>query len=466
MSRLGEWVGDQRALQGDHGGRGVAVQLGELEAQRGVQLGERGAPSVGPRLVAVLGQQLAAVNVERPLIGGRVAIGSRARRGSLEGIDIDLSLENNGAIDEHHCGRAVGARGIERAAGGIERLVQVVRGRVGVAVGPQQLGEPLAVHAAVGRQREDLDQRLGLAQPPRAIGDDVVADGDRETAQQADARLGCVARGSPLPDEPNARTRGRRARWRSPRTAAARGLDCARRPTATRASPVRWRADMRQPAHHISQRILQRDTDPHHLSQACGHPQRFRRRRFPQPESSRERRSRRSPAFACGCRIKPFRRTRSTLAEEHLGAAVLAPTPSRRTACVRRTRWPFSEPHPYKRSSPLAGVLPAARVMPGVRFTPGPGQYCRGPCVAPPHRGATPESFGHWCPNPAELGRIGQSRGSASSPDELVSGSAVRFARSAARSCGCSPEAEVAGSNPAGRVPRERSAEPNAACRP
>jgi hypothetical protein len=71
------------------------------------------------------------------------------------------------------------------------------------------------VHPAVGRQREDLDQRLGLAQPPRAIGEDVVADGDRETAQQADARLGAVARGSPLPDEPNAGTRGRRARRRS-----------------------------------------------------------------------------------------------------------------------------------------------------------------------------------------------------------------------------------------------------------
>ena len=182
VSRLRERVGDQRALQGDHGGRRVAVQLGELEAQRGVELGERSTLSVGPRLVAVFRQQRAAVKAERPLIGGRVAIGSRARRSSLEGINVDLSLKNNRAIDQHHCGCAVGARGVERAAGGIEGLVQVVRGCVGVAVGPQQLGEALAVHAAVGRQREDLDQRLGLAQPPRAIGDDVVAGGDRETA--------------------------------------------------------------------------------------------------------------------------------------------------------------------------------------------------------------------------------------------------------------------------------------------
>jgi hypothetical protein len=101
-------------------------------------------------------------------------------------------------IDQHDRSRAVGARGIERAAGAIERLVQIVRGCVGIVVRPQQLGEALAMHAAVGRQREDLDQRLGLAKPPSAIGDDVIADGDRETAQQADARLGAVARGSSL----------------------------------------------------------------------------------------------------------------------------------------------------------------------------------------------------------------------------------------------------------------------------
>jgi hypothetical protein len=128
-----------------------------------------------------------------------------------------MSDEDDGAVYQRQRGRAVGARGVERAAGGKERLVQVVRGCVGVALGPQQLSEALAVHAAVGRQRKDLDQRLRLAQPPRAIGDDAVADGDRETAQQADARLASVARGSPLPDEPNASTRGRRAHQRSPR---------------------------------------------------------------------------------------------------------------------------------------------------------------------------------------------------------------------------------------------------------
>jgi hypothetical protein len=162
------------------------------------------------------------------------------------------------------------------------------------------------VHAAVGRQREDLDQRLGLAQPPRAIGHDVVADGDRETAQQADARLGAIARGSPLPDEPNASTRGRRARRRSPRTGAARGP---RHDRPRHARAGRRRAEMRSPTGrpHQAQRsarapcrcraapqrrgrpgadhqrahrtvvILQRDTHPPPLSHGCGRPQRLRR---------------------------------------------------------------------------------------------------------------------------------------------------------------------------------------------
>jgi len=94
VGRLRERVGDQRALQGDHGGRRVAVQLGELEAQRGVQLGERSPPSIRPRLVTVLGQQVAAVKAERPLIDGRVAIFSCACRSSLERINVDLSVED------------------------------------------------------------------------------------------------------------------------------------------------------------------------------------------------------------------------------------------------------------------------------------------------------------------------------------------------------------------------------------
>ena len=168
------------------------MQLGELEAQPGVQLTQRSAPRIRPRLITILGQQRAAVKTERPLIRGRVTIGSSPRRSRLKPINVNPSRKNNRAVHERHGGRAISARAVERTARGIEGLVEVIRGCVSVSVGPQHLSETLAMHAPIGRQREDLHQRLGLTQSPRAIGDHAVADGDRETAQQADTRLAAV----------------------------------------------------------------------------------------------------------------------------------------------------------------------------------------------------------------------------------------------------------------------------------
>ena len=190
----------------------------------------------------------------------------------------------------------------------------------------------------------------------------------------------------PLPDGPNACTRGRRARWRSPRTAAAedstaRG-DRPRRHARAQSAGAR----MRQPAHQHLAAGSRRDTHPHHLSQAC----------------------RASPAV-----------------------------PARR----------FLSP-----KAVASGALPLP-VIAGVPFTPGPGQYSRGRCVAPQHRVQGPNLWA-LVPKPLRIGpNRAYSRGCRSSPDEQVSGSAVRFAGSVARSCGCPPEAEAAGSNPAGRVP-------------
>jgi hypothetical protein len=124
-------------------------------------------------------------------------------------------------------------------------------------------------------------------------------------------RLGAVARDSPLPDEPNASTRGRRARRRSPRTGAARGPRLARDDRPRRSSrstalargsavanrsatpgaalctrPCRWRAAsqrQRRPMVLITSTrtgpvmILQRDTHPPPLSHGCGRPQQLRR---------------------------------------------------------------------------------------------------------------------------------------------------------------------------------------------
>ena len=57
-----------------------------------------------------------------------------------------------------------------------------------------------------------------------------------------------------------------------------------------------------------------------------------------------------------GCRIKPFRRTRSTLAEEHLRAAVHDALATDRLRATDEMA--IFGPHPYKRSSPLARGFP------------------------------------------------------------------------------------------------------------
>ena len=196
MGGLGQRVDDERALERGDRLRVVAVELGELDAQGAVQLEQRGAARVGPRLVAVLGQQLAGVEVERGLVGGGLARGARAGGGGLEGVDVDLGLEGDDAVAE---AQGVGA---DRAARGVQRLVEVVGRGLGVAVGPQQIGQALAVQAALGGEGQELDQRLGLAQAPRALLDDAVLGGDREAAQQTHARYASRPSESPLGGRP------------------------------------------------------------------------------------------------------------------------------------------------------------------------------------------------------------------------------------------------------------------------
>src|SRR3954468_3629904 len=74
----------------------------------------------------------------------------------------------------------------ERAARDVQGLVEVVRGRLGSAVGPQELGRALAVDAPIRRKRQQLDEALPLAQPPRPLGHDLVADTRLEGAEQSD----------------------------------------------------------------------------------------------------------------------------------------------------------------------------------------------------------------------------------------------------------------------------------------
>jgi hypothetical protein len=179
---LGQRIDMQRALErGDRLGV-VAVELGQLDAQGAMELEQRGAACVGPRLVAVLGEQLPGVDVERRLVGADVAGRAGVGGGRLERFDVDLGLEGDDAVAEAQRARADGA------ARGVQDLMEVVGRGLGVAVGPQEVGQALAVEPALGGEGEELHERLGLAQAPRAPLDEAVLRRDGEAAQQAYAR--------------------------------------------------------------------------------------------------------------------------------------------------------------------------------------------------------------------------------------------------------------------------------------
>ncbi len=85
----------------------------------------------------------------------------------------------------------------QRAAGGMDDLVETVScGRRHLA-GPQRFHQLLAMQPVPPGQGQQLDQRAGLALSPRLIRDRPRRARDAEAAQQIDAPGGCFVHGSP-----------------------------------------------------------------------------------------------------------------------------------------------------------------------------------------------------------------------------------------------------------------------------
>ena len=173
-------------------GLGRWRELGQLVAQSAVDLIELLAASAGPVLIAIFGQELAAVGIEGRPIGGCSAQLARRRRGLHEAHEIDLDrivpAERDQLLMQLQATAPVDPDRVEGATGGVDRLVQIVARGVRVALRPEQLGCLLGVKAPLGRQRQQLDQALRLAQPPSAVGDRVTAPGDGERPEEVDAQ--------------------------------------------------------------------------------------------------------------------------------------------------------------------------------------------------------------------------------------------------------------------------------------
>lgn len=161
---------------------GRRLELGQLDPQREAELVQGVASRCRPLLVAVLGQQLAVVGVERRPVGGGVASLSRSRGGLLEGDDVDpdgiVRAERHHVLLQLQATAALEPGRVERAPRREDRLMQVVPGGGRVAARPEQLGGLVSVEALLGRQREQLDQGLRLAQSPGVVGDRVAAQAD------------------------------------------------------------------------------------------------------------------------------------------------------------------------------------------------------------------------------------------------------------------------------------------------
>ena len=171
---------------------GILLQLGQLGLQGEAELVEGIAPLPAPVLVAVRRQQLGVEALEGRAIGAGLAL--LARRGGelFEGDRVDpdrvLGAEQDQFFAQLQVAAAVQPDRVERAPGREYRLMEVVAGGVRVPPRPQQLGGLLDVEAALGREGEQLDQRLRLAQPPGVVGDDAVAGADGEHPEETDAQ--------------------------------------------------------------------------------------------------------------------------------------------------------------------------------------------------------------------------------------------------------------------------------------
>ncbi len=171
---------------------GRRLELGQLDSEREPKLAQGGASRCGPLLVAVLGQQLAFVGVERRSVGVGVASLPGARRGLLEGEDVDphriAGAESDHVVVQLQTAPALEPGRVERPPSRIDRLMQVVAGGGRVAARPQDLGGLVSVQPPLRREGEELDQGLRLAQPPGVVGDDIAVPADRERPEEADAQ--------------------------------------------------------------------------------------------------------------------------------------------------------------------------------------------------------------------------------------------------------------------------------------
>ncbi|MDP2711265.1 MAG: hypothetical protein Q8O56_08600 [Solirubrobacteraceae bacterium] len=204
MRALVKRILDHGALQQGDGGDLVAagaILLGELDEQAEEALAQHLAAGGRPLLEAVLGQQLAAVAVDRLPQRRRLTgpLGDRGRGLELVHVDGRSRPKREHVVRElDPARRVVGVP--ERASRDVQRLSQVVGGSGRIAVRPEDLHDLLAMQASPRGEREQLDEAAGLAQAPCPLGERASRDEHAKPAEQFDAQS--VVVGDRDPPEP------------------------------------------------------------------------------------------------------------------------------------------------------------------------------------------------------------------------------------------------------------------------
>jgi hypothetical protein len=154
-----------------------------------------------PVLVAILGQQALAIELDGARIRAYVAAPARLRGLGAERVHVDPDtrrLEDQQLAGGHEQARTLHA---EHAARVVQRLAQVRRGRRRIQVGPQDVHHLLALEPMRRRERQQLQQCRRLASRPLPVPNRIGTHRDAEAAQQFDPKQR-RHRGSPFPCRP------------------------------------------------------------------------------------------------------------------------------------------------------------------------------------------------------------------------------------------------------------------------
>src|SRR5204863_4605752 len=124
--------------------------LGQVQQQPRVQLDQVLATFCAPVLVAIFREEIAAVGVDRILVGADLSLTEGALRQLLEVVEIDpdvLGVERDDGLGQAQIGGALARQELwfERMASGMKRLSERVEGRLGISPRPEDLQDLLSM---------------------------------------------------------------------------------------------------------------------------------------------------------------------------------------------------------------------------------------------------------------------------------------------------------------------------------